>query len=633
MHLIARNMANAFRLAVFMRVPESRMPVMWWQVVAFTLLGAAVPLLGSLLETGLDGVFQKHALQGMLFHVPLLVCAAIAVAYAARRPEKSLALVQMLLMIAVAVDILCLAMAQLQLGGIAGRPLVRAIARAAPQWSLVLPALWLALASLVAMARLLAIPPRARLLPILIAASLIALPLAAIYRDRTMWSESYDDRKAEAESYLRNNLTQEDIFYRQPELLARELAALQPQRPGVTEVFFIGMAGHGYQDVFKKEVDAVTELMHERFDAKGHTIRLINNRQTLATTPIASVTSLNASLKRMAAVMDVAEDILVLFLTSHGSEAHRFSLDLYPMQFKELDPAALRKSLDDAGIKHRVVVISACYSGGFIDALKDDNTLVITAAAPDRNSFGCSNENDWTYFGKAYFDEALRKTTSFTEAFTLAKPVIEAREKKDDYTPSDPRIAEGAGIKIKLAALQAQLTGAALSAASAPLAAPISDAAARYAALVYDQQFFDVERAACLASTKGTGPDAMIARKADTFGGLTPAHAAWPQLTVAWDRYAEEMCNRISEPRLRRESFARHLRASSHPAEIESMLKFYATPRGEKWQAAEKRALQLMFEDVAKRQDALQMQFYGTYVETQDRVYKAYSEGEAKKKR
>ena len=128
----------------------------------------------------------------------------------------------------------------------------------------------------------------------------------------------------------------------------------------MTEVFFIGMAGHGYQDVFKKEVDAVTELMRERFDANGHTIRLINNRHSVATTPIASVTSLTASLKRTAAVMDIEEDILVLFLTSHGSEAHRFSLDLYPLQFKELDPPALRKALDESGIKYRVVVISAC---------------------------------------------------------------------------------------------------------------------------------------------------------------------------------------------------------------------------------------------------------------------------------
>ena len=638
-HLLSRNIANAFRLAIFLRVPESRMPVMWWQVVSFTLLSVAVPMLWSLWETNFSGEFQAQALQGMLFHVPLLICAGVAMAYAARQPEKSLATVQMLLMIAVAVDVIGIATSLIWggSGGVASRAIYRIVGRAAPY----LPAIWLASASLVAAIRLLSIAPRLRLPAVLIAAIIIALPLATTFRDRSMWSESYEDRKAEAELVLRNNLTQEDIFYRQPELLARELAALQPQRAGVTEIFFIGMAGHGYQDVFKKEVDAVTELMRERFDAKGHTIRLINNRHSVATTPIASVTSLTASLKRAAAVMDVEEDILVLFLTSHGSEAHRFSLDLYPLQFKELDPPALRKALDDSGIKYRVVVISACYSGGFIDALKDQNTLVISASAPDRNSFGCSNENDWTYFGKAYFDEALRKTTSFTDAFALAKPVIEAREKKDDYTPSDPRIEEGAGIKIKLAALQTQLANAVSNAPSkAPSNSPstvrptpVADAASRYAELVYDQQFFDVERAACLASSQNTGPDAMVARNADTFGGLTPAHAAWPQLTVAWDRYAEEMCKRFSEPQLRRDSFARHLRASSTSVEIESMIKFYATPRGEQWHSAEKRATQLMLDDVAKRQDALQMPLYADYVQTQDRVYKAYREAETRKKR
>lgn len=147
---------------------------------------------------------------------------------------------------------------------------------------------------------------------------------------------------------------------------------------------------------------------------------------------------------------------------------------------------------------------------------------------------------------------------------------------------------------------------------------------------MYDQQFFDAERAACLASAQNTGPDAMVARKADTFGGLTPAHAAWPQLTVAWERYAEEMCKQFSEPSLRRDSFARHLRASSNPAEIEAMIKFYATPRGAQWHTAEKRAMQFMLDDVAKRQDALQMRLYADYVQTQDRVYKAYSEAETK---
>ena len=76
----------------------------------------------------------------------------------------------------------------------------------------------------------------------------------------------------------------------------------------------------------------------------------------------------------------------------------------------------------------------------------------MTASAKDRNSFGCSNEADFTYFGKAYFDEALRSGDSFVEAFDHALPTIAAREKKEDYTPSDPQRFVGAGIAAKLEA-------------------------------------------------------------------------------------------------------------------------------------------------------------------------------------
>jgi hypothetical protein len=158
--------------------------------------------------------------------------------------------------------------------------------------------------------------------------------------------------------------------------------------------------------------------------------------------------------------MDRDEDVLVLFLTSHGSESHRFSLELWPLRFKELDPAALRALLDASGIRNRVVIVSACYSGGFIAPLKDEHTAVITASAADRNSFGCSNEAQWTYFGKAYFDEALRGTYSFTQAFENAKPVIAARERADGYDPSDPQMAVGGAIAGTLEALERQLRNA-----------------------------------------------------------------------------------------------------------------------------------------------------------------------------
>jgi hypothetical protein len=151
----------------------------------------------------------------------------------------------------------------------------------------------------------------------------------------------------------------------------------------------------------------------------------------------------------------------VLYMTSHGSEDHEFSLSLWPLGFARMDPAVLKSLLDESGIRNRVVIVSACYSGGFVEPLKGPDTLVITAAAADRTSFGCSNEAEWTYFGKAYFDEALRGTHSFTKAFQAAQPRIAKRETQDGFDPSNPQISVGERIAARLDELERQLDGAA----------------------------------------------------------------------------------------------------------------------------------------------------------------------------
>lgn len=279
---------------------------------------------------------------------------------------------------------------------------------------------------------------------------------AFLHSDRWLWSPPSEAPLSVEQDPAVFALLNEDSFYRQPQLLASALAALQPERPGHVDLYFIGAAGYAAQGVFMREVNSVTALFDERFDTKGRSIRLINNPATAAEVPIFSGTALKLALTRIAALMNRDEDVLFLFMTSHGSSEHRFALDFGAMSFKDVDPPTLRRLLDESGIKRRVIVISACYSGGFVEALKDDNTLVITAAAADRNSFGCSNENDYTYFGKAYFDEALRKTHAFTEAFEMAKPVIAAREKQDDYKPSEPQISLGKEIVPVLQVLSKQ---------------------------------------------------------------------------------------------------------------------------------------------------------------------------------
>jgi hypothetical protein len=296
----------------------------------------------------------------------------------------------------------------------------------------------------------------------------LALPLAAIQRERSLWSFDYarsaDASKADQAPSMAAAI--EETLYRQPEILERELAALQPGRKGVVDVFLVGMAGYGRQDVFMREVGSVATLFRERFDADGHIVQLVNNPRTLKDRPVASATSLEASLKRVARAMDGDEDVLVLFLTSHGSQEHEFTIEMRPLELRQITPAMLRQMLDASGIRNRVVIVSACYSGGFVRDLAGEGTLVIAAAAPDRNSFGCTNEAEWTYFGRAYFDEALRNTRSFTKAFEMATPVIAQREAAQQYLPSNPVMRGGEALEDSLRRLEARLDPASATAST-----------------------------------------------------------------------------------------------------------------------------------------------------------------------
>jgi len=153
--------------------------------------------------------------------------------------------------------------------------------------------------------------------------------------------------------------------------------------------------------------------------------------------------------------MNVDDDILLLYLTSHGSN-HLLSVYFPELALDNLPDRELKKLLNRAGIKWRIIVISACYSGGFIDTLKDDYSLII-AAAKDKASFGCSNENDFTYFGDAFINKALRQDRSFVSAFYRARDLIAEREKAENLVPSEPQIYIGESMKAKLAALEQRL--------------------------------------------------------------------------------------------------------------------------------------------------------------------------------
>jgi len=418
--------------------------------VALTLLVFAATAARQLAAIGLDGHVNPWGIPGALFFVPVLLAAAWGFARLAGSADRALP-------IAVALAALAL---PIVVATSAAHWAVDALAwpRAAWMWHqrvAWVELAWLGLAALVAATRLGPIPvvKGRRLAAVAVAVGLLALPLAGLDRMDRVWVAAERPPAADA---ARRAAT-EAAIYLQGALLERALAALAPGRPGTVDLYFVGFGAYAGQDVFMREVRAARALFERRFDARGRSVALINNPHTAGETPLATATALERTLAHVGAVMDREEDVLFLFITSHGARDHRLEVEFRPLPLDPIDPARLRSMLDASGIVWKVVVVSACYSGGFVEALKDDTTLVITAAASDRNSFGCSNEAEFTYFGKAFLDEALGRTRSFVTAFEQARAAVGAREAAAGFDASLPQLHAGAAALAQLARLEARL--------------------------------------------------------------------------------------------------------------------------------------------------------------------------------
>lgn len=243
----------------------------------------------------------------------------------------------------------------------------------------------------------------------------------------------------------------EALMFVQRERIDAALAALAPQRAGTIDLYVVGFAGDGSERVFAQEVGYAAALFGQRFGATGRTLVLANDLRDPQARPLATLAGLRHALTGLARIMDPDEDLLLLWLSSHGSEHPELFVHLPPLRPAQIDPQTLRAALDEAGIRWRIVVISACYSGGFIDALADDSTLVITAARADRESFGCGPDAEITWFGRAFLVEALNAVADPIQAFELARRRIDAWEREAGFTSSLPQLRSAPLLEIRLA--------------------------------------------------------------------------------------------------------------------------------------------------------------------------------------
>ena len=200
---------------------------------------------------------------------------------------------------------------------------------------------------------------------------------------------------------------------RQGALLNAAIDAMEPRDPGAANVFTIGVAGWGDQDVFMRETQQSLDILGSRFHLGKRVLSLVNNEATAEERPMASMQNIAAALRAVGARMKADKDVLILTMTSHGSP-DGFALRYGDFVERTLDPQTLKTLLDEAGIKNRILIVSSCYSGAFVAPLADADTAIIAAASSTHTSFGCANDRKWTYFGEAFFDRGLARISQTT---------------------------------------------------------------------------------------------------------------------------------------------------------------------------------------------------------------------------
>jgi hypothetical protein len=332
------------------------------------------------------------------------------------------------------------------------------------QWLVWLPVVWVALAWAIGAPRLAGLSGWRAIVAAAVAAVLVIAPQSTADVGARLWVAAGDDQADDSASAT----VTEQALYAQADLLEDSLDRIAPGRPGVTELYSIVFAGSGSEDVFLNEALGVNEIMADLFDTGERSIVLANSEKHPGETPFATVTSLQRALATVAERMDENEDILFLFLTAHGTPDHTLDVSLTPYRMEQLTPVKLRQLLDESGIRFRVIVVSACYSGGFVRTLATPDTMVITASSADRTSFGCRDGRQWTDFGQAYFKEALPATGSFEGALQRARELIAQREKAAKLPASEPQIFVGDAIRERLQSVHTQKLGQRLIVQSRP---------------------------------------------------------------------------------------------------------------------------------------------------------------------
>jgi len=235
--------------------------------------------------------------------------------------------------------------------------------------------------------------------------------------------------------------------------LAAALDKLPPERKGVVDAYVVVLA-LDTDPVFGREAREAGRVLARRFDAAGRTLVLADDEGGARADAAGTPEHLALALARVAERMNEAEDVLVLYTTSHGVRGSGLAYKDRARGGGVVSPARLAAMIDTLGIRNRLVIVQACYAGQFVPALASPTSIVATAASAAQPSFGCAAGNDWTFYGDALVNRALRKPAPLATQLARAGTLVAGWEASGRLKPSQPQVSMGAQAARWLAPLE-----------------------------------------------------------------------------------------------------------------------------------------------------------------------------------
>lgn len=227
-------------------------------------------------------------------------------------------------------------------------------------------------------------------------------------------------------------------------LLQKQFASAEQHRSASSggRLILAGFAMHSQSKAFRNDVLSAEKAVLA-IDPNAIVFKLDNPvLGQAADWPYATGENIELVLRKVSALAR-ADDKIVVLMATHGN-VDALAINFGNQDYPYIGSRWLGQALEGLRGKPTLLLLSACYSGSFVEPLSRPERIILTAAARDRNSFGCDFHSSNTYFVDALLNQPSILNHSIVQLMEQARTDVAQRERKMNLSPpSSPQIAVG----------------------------------------------------------------------------------------------------------------------------------------------------------------------------------------------